>query len=66
VIGPYVVNKVYDNTTYLLQELDGMELRIEIAGKRIKLFQKNNEDMLLDDSQLNEEKSTDHIEDDSN
>jgi hypothetical protein len=66
VIGPYVVNKVYDNTTYLLQELDGMELRIEIAGKRIKLFQKNNEDMLLDDSQLNEEKITDHIEDDSN
>ena len=65
-IEPFVVNKVYDNATYLLQELNGMELRIEIAGKHIKLFQKNNEDMLLDDSQLNEEKFTDHIEDDSN
>ena len=36
--GPYVVKQAYENATYLLKELDGMELKIPIAGKRIKLF----------------------------
>ncbi len=38
--GPYVVKMVYDNATYALSELDGTDLRIPIAGKRIKIFKK--------------------------
>jgi hypothetical protein len=41
--------QVYDNATYILQELDGTELRILVAGLRIKLFQKKNGDILFDD-----------------
>ena len=36
--GPYIVMHVFDNATYKLCELDGTELRVTIAGKRIKLF----------------------------
>ncbi|KAL3680258.1 hypothetical protein R1sor_023214 [Riccia sorocarpa] len=43
--GPYVVEKVYDNATYKLRELDGARLRRPIAGKRVKIFKKRNEDM---------------------
>ncbi|KAL3686249.1 hypothetical protein R1sor_004271 [Riccia sorocarpa] len=43
--GPYVVEKVYDNATYGLRELDGARLRRPIAGKRVKIFKKRNEDM---------------------
>jgi hypothetical protein len=64
--GPYVVKQVYENAIYLLRELDGTKLKIPIAGKRIKLFRKKNEDIIFDDSQLNEEEFTDDVEDDSN
>ena len=36
--GPYIVVHVFDNATYKLCELDGTEVRVPIAGKRIKLF----------------------------
>ena len=38
--GPYVVERVNDNATYLLCELDGTMFKIPIAGKRIKVFQR--------------------------
>ncbi|KAL3675475.1 hypothetical protein R1sor_025423 [Riccia sorocarpa] len=38
--GPYVVLAVYDNATYSLRELDGTPLRIQVAGKRVKLFRR--------------------------
>ena len=47
--GPYVVKQTYNNTTYLLKELDGMELKIPIAGKRIKLFKRRGDDHSLGD-----------------
>ena len=36
--GPYVVERVNDNATYLVHELDGTMFKISIAGKRIKVF----------------------------
>ena len=47
--GPYIVKQVYDNATYLLRELDGTELKIPIAGKRIKLFQRRGDEHLIED-----------------
>ena len=38
--GPYEVRKVFDNGTYRLCELDGIVLRLPIAGKRVKIFKK--------------------------
>ncbi|KAL3696746.1 hypothetical protein R1sor_010822 [Riccia sorocarpa] len=38
--GPYVVLAVHDNATYSLRELDGTPLRIQVAGKRVKLFRR--------------------------
>jgi hypothetical protein len=38
--GPYQVRKVFDNGIYRLSELDGTELRVPIAGKRVKIFKK--------------------------
>lgn len=36
--GPYVVKKNHNNATYLLQEFSGIELKVPIAEKKIKLF----------------------------
>lgn len=41
--GPYVVERVNDNATYLLRELDGTLFKIPIAGKRIKVFRRRDE-----------------------
>ena len=38
--GPYVVVEVHENGTYTLRELDGTQLRIPVAGKRIKAFKR--------------------------
>ncbi|KAL3681576.1 hypothetical protein R1sor_024532 [Riccia sorocarpa] len=38
--GPYVVLAVHENATYSLRELDGTPLRIQVAGKRVKLFRR--------------------------
>ena len=38
--GPYVVVEVHDNATYTLRELDGTQLRVPVAGKRIKAFKR--------------------------
>ncbi|KAL2642955.1 hypothetical protein R1flu_010542 [Riccia fluitans] len=32
--------RVNDNATYVLRELDGMQLRIPIVGKRVKIFKR--------------------------
>ena len=37
---PYEVQKVFDNGTYRLCELDGTMLRVPIARKRVKIFKK--------------------------
>ena len=36
-----MVNKVHLNGTYSLRELDRTSLRVPVAGKRIKLFQRS-------------------------
>ena len=46
--GLYVVKQAYDNATDLLKELDGTELKIPIAGKRIKLFKRRGDDHSLE------------------
>ena len=38
--GPYKVRKVFGNGTYRLYEFDGTILRVPIAGKRVKIFEK--------------------------
>lgn len=47
--GPYVVKQARDNATYVLRELDGTELKIPIAGKRIKLFRKREDSHTIED-----------------
>ena len=42
--GPYVVTSANDNTTYHLAELDGSRLAIPIAGKRVKIFKKRQDE----------------------
>ncbi|KAL2641461.1 hypothetical protein R1flu_009048 [Riccia fluitans] len=44
---PYVVVRINDNATYVLRELDGTQLRIPIARKRVKIFKQR--DGQLDD-----------------
>lgn len=39
---PYVVVEVYNNGTYLLQELNGIEFKTSKINKQIKLFKKRN------------------------
>ena len=41
--GPYVMRHVHGNATFSLSELDGTEIQIPIAGKRIKLFKRRND-----------------------
>ena len=38
---PYEVRNVFDNGTYRLSELDGTILRVPIAGKQVKIFNKH-------------------------
>jgi hypothetical protein len=47
--GPYVVEMVNDNATYLLRELDGTLFKIPIAGKRIKVFRRRDGRLLSTD-----------------
>ena len=47
--GPYVVVATHDNATYTLRELDGIVLKIPIAGKRIKAFRRRDGRFHLDD-----------------
>lgn len=62
--GPYVVKQVNDNATYLLRELDGTELKIPIAGKRVKLFRRRGHDSLLEDIDDNVESVEDEDDND--
>ncbi|KAL3686150.1 hypothetical protein R1sor_004172 [Riccia sorocarpa] len=41
--GPYVVLVLNDNATYSLRELDETVLRLDVAGKRVKLFKKRDD-----------------------
>ena len=60
---PYVVTSANDNATYHLAELDGSRLAIPIAGKRVKIFKKRqDEDPNLD--HLDDEDSTADVNED--
>ena len=52
--GPYVVMSANDNATYHLAKLDGSRLAIPIAGKRVIIFNKRQDEGLnfnhLDDA----------------
>ena len=39
-LGPYRIKEVFDNGSYALTELDGTELSVRMAGKRVKLFKR--------------------------
>ena len=43
-LGPYRIRGVRDNGSYLLAELDGVELRGSVAGNRLKRFFVRDED----------------------
>ncbi|WP_208972703.1 hypothetical protein, partial [Escherichia coli] len=46
---PYEVLHVYPNATYKLCELDGTNITVPIAGKRVKLFKKRDGQILYED-----------------
>ena len=51
---PYVVTSANDNSTYHLAELDGSRLVMPIAGRRVKIFKKRqDEDPDLDHLVMN-------------
>ncbi|MCO5587992.1 hypothetical protein L7F22_041945 [Adiantum nelumboides] len=52
--GPYVVLHAYDNATYKLCELDGTQLKVPIAGKRIELYKKREGEFVLEDLSLDQ------------
>ena len=54
--GPYVVTSANDNVTYHLTKLDGSTLVVPIAGKRVKIFKKRQDE----DPDLN------HLDDEHN
>ena len=61
--GPYEVQKVFDNGTYRLCELDGTILRVPIAGKWVKIFKKRTDDkpyVILDKTDNEEQSDKDH------
>ncbi|KAL3682808.1 hypothetical protein R1sor_000830 [Riccia sorocarpa] len=43
------ISAVYDNATYSLRELDGTPLRIQVVGKRVKLFRRREGSKGLED-----------------
>ena len=47
--GPYIVLHAFDNATYKLCGFDGIDLKILIVGKQIKLFRKKEANMVLKD-----------------
>ncbi|KAH6556005.1 hypothetical protein KP509_1Z211600 [Ceratopteris richardii] len=53
--GPYIVSKVNNNGTYALCELNGVALKALIAGKRIKLFKKRDNDEYILDEDIEED-----------
>ena len=63
--GPYVVERVNDNATYLLRELDGTMFKIPIARNHIKVFWRTNGRFHSDDfeSFLSPQTTEDNIED---
>ena len=63
--GPYVVERVNDNATYLLFELDGTMFKIPIADKCIKVFWRRDGRFHSDDfkSFLSPQTTEDDIED---
>ena len=54
--GPYLVTSANDNATYHLAELDGSRLAVPIAGKRVKIFKKRQD----------EDPDLDHLDDEHN
>ena len=70
--GPYVVKHVHGNATYSLFELDGTDVKIPIAGKRIKVFRKREDSGLQDvknraeDEDQSEDEDLAHVHEDHN
>ncbi|KAL3700954.1 hypothetical protein R1sor_018976 [Riccia sorocarpa] len=61
--GPYVVLRVLDNAAYMLREFDGTPLRVPIAGKRVKIFKRRDEEAEFADMAEDEEEDSDEEED---
>ncbi|KAL3687181.1 hypothetical protein R1sor_013490 [Riccia sorocarpa] len=61
--GPYVVLSVHDNATYALRELDGTPVRVQVAGKRVKLFRRREgTDGLVDFLELEDGANQDFVD----
>ena len=60
--GPYRVKHVHDNATYSLCELDGTDLKVPIAGKRVKLFKRRNANEPFDNFEQDEEQVYDNMD----
>lgn len=59
--GPYVVKHVHGNATFSLAELDGSDMQIPIAGKRIKLFKKREDRDPFDSQECQDESLDDNV-----
>lgn len=42
-LAPSVVKETYNNATYLLRELNGIQLKVPFVGKWVKLFRRRGE-----------------------
>jgi hypothetical protein len=59
--GPYEVRKAFENGTYRLSKLDGTELRVPIAGKRVKIFKKRtNKELYIGNTDNEDQSDEDH------
>jgi Integrase zinc binding domain/RNase H-like domain found in reverse transcriptase/Reverse transcriptase (RNA-dependent DNA polymerase) len=61
--GPYVVVVVHDNATYTLRELDGTQLKVPVAGKRIKAFRRRDGRFSIEDIACFDTTNSDQEED---
>ena len=53
---------MHDNATYSLCELDGTDLKVPIAGKRVKLFKRRNANEPFDNFEQDEEQVYDNMD----
>ena len=60
--GPYRVKHVNNTATFSLCELDGIELKVPIASKRVKLFKKRNANGPFDNFEQDEEQVYDNMD----
>ena len=53
---------MHDNATYSLYELDGTDLKVPIAGKRVKLFKQRNANEPFDNFEQDEGQVYDNMD----